>query len=48
MTFGTCVEESLAPNDLRMNLQGPGIAPLVALSRWWSSANVVRRRLAVL
>lgn len=39
-TFGASIDSTLAPNDLRMNLLGPGPLPLAALSRWWNSATL--------
>ena len=38
--FGGSVENTIAPNDLRMNLIGSGFPVIASLSRWWNSATL--------
>jgi len=39
-TFRNSVEDTIVPNDLRMNLLGPGWAPFAALRRWRDHATL--------
>ena len=34
------IKNTVAPNDLRQNLLGPGLLPFAALSRWWEQSNL--------
>ncbi|KAK4954246.1 hypothetical protein LTR10_007676 [Elasticomyces elasticus] len=38
--FGGTIANTIAPNDLRQGLLGPGLLPFAALSRWWNRATL--------